>query len=396
MSRTKKPPITDKITGLRQRQRADGSWRIWWEPSGPQRDLGFCSIELDVDRPSWSVTQAKREAEKARRALRDGVGPEETRRGQRTVGALAAGYRQDELPQVKPATQRSYRGWLKVIEEKWGDELVGDLTHGVMYRWGKSLQRERGVTQAKRLIAMMSILMSYAERIEWRAHNTNPCLRLGLEVPAARNRVVTTDELAALEAAAEAIDTDRARAVADAMRLSLFQGQRQADVLAARVGAFRQVTWPALEGDRVVERRGWAWIFTRAKRATEGGMPVHPENLALIERRHRETNDPDALLLPGRTGLWRVDEFQKDWAALRKRATEILESCATIQFRDLRRTGAVWARQGGASKSDVGDVLGNTAAQNAQLTTTYMPASFETSSRAIGAIRRPGREEDEG
>lgn len=180
------------------------------------------------------------------------------------------------------------------------------------------------------------------------------------------------------------------------MRLSLFQGQRQADVLAARVGAFRQVTWPALECDRVVERRGWAWIFTRAKRATEGGMPVHPENLALIERRHRETNDPDALLLPGRTGLWRVDEFQKDWAALRKRATEILSSCATIQFRDLRRTGAVWARQGGASKSDVGDVLGNTAAQNAQLTTTYMPASFETSSRAIGAIRRPGREEDAG
>lgn len=395
MSRTKKPPIADKVTGLRQRQRADGTWRVWWEPNTPQKALGLCSIELDADRPGWTISQAKKAADTARKVVQGEATPEVTRRGQRTIGALIGGYRQDELPGVKPATQRSYRGLLSLIERKWGDELVGDMTHGVMYRWGKSLQRESGKTQAKRLVAMMSILMSYAERIEWRPHNSNPCLRLSIEVPPPRQRVATAEELAALEAAAEAIGTDRARATADAMRLSLFQGQRQADVLAATVGAFRKITWPSLDGDQLVQRTGWVWLFTRSKRGTEGGLPVHPENLALIERRTRETNDPATPLLPGRRGLWTVDEFQKDWANLRAKAAEALPSCATLQFRDLRRTGAVWARQGGASKSDVGDVLGNTAAQNAQLTDTYMPASFETSSRAIGAIRRPQRKDKE-
>ena len=74
---------------------------------------------------------------------------------------------------------------------------------------------------------------------------------------------------------------------------------------------------------------------------------------------------------------------------MRAEAAKRLPTCATLQFRDLRRTGAVWSRQGGASKSDVGDLMGNSAGQNARLATAYMPETYETSSRAIRAIRRP-------
>ncbi|QPM89129.1 hypothetical protein [Pseudooceanicola algae] len=394
MSRIRKP-IADKVTGLRQRQRADGTWRVWWEPSTQQRDLGISSIELDAERPGWTITQARRLANRARQALKAGKAPEDAdqiRRGGRTIGALIGDYRRDELPDREPATQRSYRGWLQIIEDKWADELATDITHGVMYRWAKTLQRERGATQAKRVIAMMSILMAYAERIEWRPQNSNPCSKLGIAVPEPRRRIVSGAELAALEAAAEALGDDRARATADAMRLSLFQGQRQTDVLAARVSAFRRIVTRTIDGDEIVERTNWVWIFTRSKRKTEGALPVHPENLPLVLRRVAQAEaagDMDIPLLPGRNGLWTLDEFQKDWQRLRNRAAEDLPSCATIQYRDLRRTGSVWARQGGATKDDVGDVLGNTAAQNAQLMDTYMPASFETASRAIGAIRRP-------
>ena len=46
-------------------------------------------------------------------------------------------------------------------------------------------------------------------------------------------------------------------------------------------------------------------------------------------------------------------------------------------------------RAGGASRDDVGDVLGNSAAVNPLLGETYMPASFETASRAIAAVKVP-------
>ena len=60
-----------------------------------------------------------------------------------------------------------------------------------------------------------------------------------------------------------------------------------------------------------------------------------------------------------------------------------------LQFRDLRRTFAVWAKSGGASDDDVGDVLGNTAALDPRLQETYMPASFDTATRAVLSVQRP-------
>jgi len=385
-----RPPIRDKVTGLRQRRRADGTWRVWWEPNTPQRQLGHKTVELDADRPTWSVAQAKKLARSASKGVAQGKPLERARAGARTISALISAYETDELPRKKPATQAGYRGWLSIIDAKWGTELARDLTGGMMYRWGRALQRDRGETQAKRVIAVMSILMSYAERIDWRPKNSNPCFRLGLEVPDPRQRMATPEEVEAIEAASErlaqsAISAEKAelwRRVADAVRLSLFQAQRQEDVRAAKLGDFSTFRGP--DGNAV-----WVWKFTRSKRQNEGGMEVHPENVALIERRWAETDNPSDHLLPGRNGFWKQDEFQKDWAAVRAEAAKRLPTCATLQFRDLRRTGAVWSRQGGASKSDVGDLMGNSAGQNARLATTYMPETYETSSRAIRAIRRP-------
>ena len=56
---------------------------------------------------------------------------------------------------------------------------------------------------------------------------------------------------------------------------------------------------------------------------------------------------------------------------------------------DLRRTFGVLARSGGASRDDVGDVLGNSAGSDPQLGEIYMPPSFDTASRAVMSIRRP-------
>jgi len=63
-----------------------------------------------------------------------------------------------------------------------------------------------------------------------------------------------------------------------------------------------------------------------------------------------------------------------------------------LQFRNLRRTFGTWARAGGASKGDVGDVLGNSAVTDPQLGEIYMPPSFHTAARAVFSFQRPEKE----
>ena len=79
------------------------------------------------------------------------------------------------------------------------------------------------------------------------------------------------------------------------------------------------------------------------------------------------------------------------WDAIRAEAAKTVPSVAGLQWRDLRRTFGNLARRGGASKSDVADVLGNTAAENAELAEVYMAAQLETTARAVGAITRPAK-----
>ena len=64
---TARPPIPPKDLppGLRQRRRADGAWRVWWEPSKTVRALGFAPVEL----PASAPTKALREAERLNREV---------------------------------------------------------------------------------------------------------------------------------------------------------------------------------------------------------------------------------------------------------------------------------------------------------------------------------------
>ena len=67
------------------------------------------------------------------------------------------------------------------------------------------------------------------------------------------------------------------------------------------------------------------------------------------------------------TGLPGVDLFVDRFAEVRAEAAKKMPQLADLQFRDLCRTFGVLARAGGAERSDVGDVLGNSAAVDPRL-----------------------------
>jgi hypothetical protein len=369
-----------KVKGLRDRVRADGSVRAWWEPNAAERAAGMTAVELDGNRMTWSRAEADRLNKEAAARLA-GDAPRARPVQGRTMQGLVDVYRRGPLRDLAPKSQRSYGQNLRTIERKWGTDLVADFTKPVMYEWYRTLRDASGDTQARALIRMMSILFAHAELIGWRAEGSNPCARLKLVTPRGRGRAASWAEFDALVAAADAAGLP---AIGAAVRLSMLQGQRQTDVILATVGEF--IRAPLARGQAPV----LVWSLTRRKRGTRGTLPVHPLAMDVVEARIAGRPADARLLLDDRIGR-PYDEylFQTRWAEVRERAAQAVPSVATLQFRDLRRTFGVMSRAGGSTEDDVGDVLGNSAATNPQLAEIYMPATIHTTTRAVMAIIRP-------
>ncbi len=381
-------PVLEAGRGVRQRRRADGSWRVWWEPRPEERLAGFAAVELWPDRPDATRREAARLNAEAARVIAAGT-RRGARRAERTVDALIALYRGSPhwRDTLAPKTRQSYDALLKVIAAKWGIWPVAGFDKAVVNTWFETLYAARGKRMAQALVRMLSILFNRAEVEGWRPENSNPCLRLKLPTPAPRNRRASWDEVEAVLAAAGG--DPLWQVMADAALCAALHGQRATDVRLARRAGFRKVLRPGASEAR------WHWFLRRSKRQTDGVLPVNIDFTARLEARLARPAGPDgALFADPRSGLALTeDAFGHAWVALRAAAARACPSLLAppLQFRDLRRSFGAWARAGGALTDDVGDVLGNSAATDPELGETYMPPSAETASRAIDAVRRPER-----
>jgi hypothetical protein len=391
MTRKPRLPVLNAPTGLRQRERADGTWRVWWEPRTDARRAGFQPVDLPADRPDHARREAARLNAEVARVLAAGTTRGAARPGGRTIEDLIRAYRASPhfTATLAPKTRDSYGKLLLQVQDKWGHRRAADFDKPVMAEWYAALHAARGTRMAQALIRMMSILFSHAEVIGWRPEGSNPCIRLRLVTPQGRGRVVTWAEYDALVTAADAMGR---HALALALAMALFTGQRETDILQATRGAFGPVTGGTASGT-------WVWWLARSKRGNTGALPIHADLLPALRRALADAGTAaaprgpgDALLVDEVTGR-PYDEhlFAKRYAAARVAAAKALPSVASVQFRDLRRSFGVFARAGGATVDDAGDVLGNSVATNPTLQETYLPRSFFTAQRAVDAIRRPAQ-----
>ncbi len=383
--------IPNPPTGLRERRRSDGSTRIWWEPSASARELGFAVVELDEKRLTWSRRQAEKLNSELERAQR--TGRRETPRGSsRTIEALIEDFRRSVAwtDDITEKTRKSYGALFRQIIEKWGDQQVREFTKPVMHAWYQTLYRAKGEHMSVALLRAMSRIMSHAELIGWRPEGSNPCFKLKMKTPRGRSRAASWPEVDALIAAADRIGQP---SIGTAIMLSLFQGQRETDIFLATCGAFQErIT--RTDGQR---RARVQWTFTRSKRRNAGAMWLHDEVAPRVRALIADAPGTRRLLQDEKTGAdYDEDLFIRRWVAVRDAAVQAdragrLGAMAGLQFRDLRRTFAILSRSGGSTKDDTGDVLGNSSAVNPQLAEVYMPSQLDTASRAVDAIKRPGR-----
>lgn len=378
---TRRPTLIPDLPaglGIRQRLRADGTLRLWWEPSAEARARGVKPVDLDPGRVTWSIREA-------RRLVQAAGTPDRKRVTGTTINHAIDDFEKSlAFRQLKPATQRSYRANHRLIRTKWGSHLVADFTKPVLRTWYETLHAASGNYQALNLIRSMSILFSHCETRGWREENSNPCARMKLEIPKGRRRVVSWAEFDALIAAADAAGLV---AIGHAITLSAIQGARQTDVLAPDRRAFFQIAVNVGDGQRETV---WAWRFERSKRGNEAVLALHDEAARRLGPALRSVS-AGPIYHDERTGRpYDGDLFRDRWSEVRAAAIKAgCKTLADVQFRDLRRTFGANSRAGGASKDDVGDVLGNSAAVNPMLADIYMAPQVETSLRAIRAIRRP-------
>lgn len=384
---------TDKPKGLRQRKRANGSWRVWWEPTAAEKELGFAAVELDADRPTWSINQAKQLNKNVERA-RDGETPAATGPGGRTIDALIKDYMASRhFKNRKPGSKRSYATNIRAIGRKWGSHMVAGFTKPVMDTWYETLLNTSGPDYARQLVGMMSILFTHAELRGWRPERSNPCFNLKMATSTRRKRIASWDEFDALLAAADSLGWP---VIAAAIGMATLNPPRQADVILAKVDDFDDFTFTDVDGQ---QRTVLVWGKDLQKRDNLNVVPIHQ----LIEQRIRNllaavADGQEYLFHDHATGKpYSGDLFRKRWASVRKEAAKACPSLQqpgnALQFRDLRRTFGARARAAGASKGDVADVLGNSAGQDPTLAGIYMPPSFYTALRAIDAVQRPTKDE---
>jgi hypothetical protein len=397
MTRKPKGPVKDAPARVRQRQRADGSWRVWWEPEPAVRKRGFVPVELDAATPMKAARKARELNDAVDQARITGKAPT-TRRGPVCIEDVIEDYRSSVhfCEALAAKTRDSYSKGLRLIVEKWGDVPVADFTKPMARTWYESLYRDAGKWQAAALIRLLSIVMNHAELRGWRPENSNPCMRLGVSIPKGRDRVVDWSEYDALQAAALRCVLP---SIGVAAALSYLAGQRETDVMLALRGDFAQraVRWPGSDADATV----WVWSLDRSKTGASGQILLHDELAPIVAAVLARPAPADArLLVEERLGRpYDEDLFQSRFGEVRAAAIAggtgkdgthaPCPSLATMQFRDLRRSFSVNARRNGASPADAGDALGNSAATNSRIKGTYMPAEFFTAARAVTAVARP-------
>lgn len=385
-----KGPLREDVQGLRQRQRSDGSWRVWWEPSAVMRASGATNVELDPARPDHAAREARRLNETAA-AVAAGKVPL-TGVQARTIRALIADYQDSRFfKALRPITQAVYRSHMRTIETKWSSEPVIAFTGPVCNAWYEALLAASGAHRARALLRMLSILFTHAETRGWREAQTNPVASLRMEAPTPRSRRCSWEEFDALMLAAEKRQRPM---VALVVAMGFYTGQRVTDIFEARPEDFR----PAQLGRGRSARQGLVWELTQSKTGKQVSVPIHQDlEEALRAQLAVASAGPGTLVWVAGSGkAFDHDSMGAAWKKLRDEAAKALPSIKTLTQRDLRRSFAINARAGGVTRDDLVDVLGNTLDDNQMLAQTYTPSQLATVQRVVGAIKKPEKERKQG
>lgn len=337
---------------------------------------------------------ARREAQRLVGMIRDGKDPTQERDQAKTAlsfAELAARYVTEYAePRKKPRTLAEDARLLKLhILPAFSKMKARDIGKAEVARFHASLRAKP--VAANRALALLSAIMTWAESVDERPEQSNPCRSVARFPERARERMLNAEELARLGAALDraergwtddelsALPVD-GRPVRDtpedwralaAFRLLIFTGARLSEILTLR----------------------WDWIdmamgTVRLPDSKTGAktLPLPRPAMAVIEALPRLAGSPH--ILPGdRPGKSFVG-IQKPWQRVRAAA-----GLTDVRLHDLRHAFASVAVADGESLYVVGKVLGHrqadTTSRYAHLAEDPMKAAANRTAARLAGMMTP-------
>lgn len=312
--------------------------------------------------------QARALAQQVLAAVARGEDPQATRFQQRsapTIADLWARFEAEYFPERKLSTRTEYASqWRELIGPKFGKLKAEAITSNDIDRFHKSLRQVP--YRANRVLALLSRLMSLAERWGIRPPGSNPCRSITRFPERARTRFLDLDELRRVGEAIDCLVASQAvhPTAAYAIELLLLTGARRDEILAAE--------WQWVD---------WKRAVLNLPDSKTGAKQVYFSDAALeVLLRQREVSGDGRFIFPSQRGTGRFVNLRKSWVRVCRHAD--LEG---VRLHDLRHTAASIAVGQGASLAIVGKLLGHTQAQT---TLRYAHVDIDPALKAANEIGR--------
>lgn len=277
----------------------------------------------------------------------------------------------------RPATQEQYGDLLRrYIAPKLGQIRIADLTENDLDRLHKSLRDKP--TTANRTLAVVSKLLSWAEKKKLRPHNSNFASQVDRFKENARERFLSAFELARLGEAisgAEVGNTVTPHAIA-AIRLLMLTGARRNEILTLR--------W-----DQVSVEQS-ALLLPTSKSGKPKAIHLSAPALEVLSSLPRIEGNP--YVIAGKKEGQRLVNLRKPWKRVCKAA-----GLDDLRLHDLRHSFASAGVNGGTSLPMIGKLLGHSNTQTTERyshlqTDPVKAANEEISSRIAAMMKGQGAE----
>ena len=280
---------------------------------------------LDLGRDPAQELKDKRKAERERKVAPD-------------LSALWRDFVVKHLPVLRETSRAAYESWWRVhIEPRLGRIKLADVTRAKVEQLHREVAAGSGGPTANRCLAVLSALLSHAEKLGLVAGNV--CRGVSRTREHARERDLSDAELRRLIAFLPASSAPEARLV----ELLLATGARKGEALAAR--------WSDI-------RDGW-WTVPAAVSKSKKVLrkPLNAAALAVLAKLDRRGELLFPEVTPSRLGKW--------WLAARAEL-----GFADCHLHDLRHAAASLALNAGVPLAAVGAMLGH-GVNSAGMTARY-------------------------
>jgi integrase len=326
--------------GLRIRSSGVKTYILHYRPGGG-RKAPLRKFTIGRHGSPWTPDSARTEAERLLGLVRDGKDPAANRMAYReapTVKELGERFIAEHAEaKRKPATAKQYEYLLnQFIVPELGQKKVADVIRQDVMKLHTSMSKTP--YQANRVLALVSALFTFAERVGERQDNSNPARHVERFKEHARERMLSGEELGRLGEAL-AVSKESPYAVA-LIKLLVFTGARLGEVLTMK----------------------WEWIDmeraeVRLPDSKTGRKTVHlpPPALQVLAELPRQEENP--YVICGEVDKSHLIGIQRPWQRIRKTA-----ELDGLRLHDLRHAFASVAACSGLGLPIIGKLLGHTQA----------------------------------